>query len=78
MVSVNLIEVKKEFSGIRLEAWFRAQYPNLSISKIYKFIRTGQIRINGKRVKVGERVQIGQTIRVPPLSPKEVEKKTIY
>ena len=75
MVSVNLIEVKEEFSGIRLEAWFRDQYPNLSITKIYKFIRTGQIRINGKRVKVGERVQTGQTIRVPPLSFKEVEKK---
>ena len=34
---------------------------------IYRLIRQGQVRINGRRVKQDYRLQIGDQIRIPPI-----------
>ena len=51
----------------RLDRWFRRHYPGLSHGHLEKLLRTGQVRVDGKRVRAGDLVAPGQAIRVPPL-----------
>ncbi|KAA6405577.1 RluA family pseudouridine synthase [Candidatus Tokpelaia sp.] len=52
---------------MRLDRWFRLHYPDLSFGALQKLLRSGQIRLDGKRAKSDMRVQAGQFVRVPPL-----------
>ena len=52
---------------IRLDRWFRRHFPTLTHGHLQKLLRTGQVRLDGKRAQASDRVQPGQTVRVPPL-----------
>ncbi|HWB51143.1 MAG TPA: RluA family pseudouridine synthase [Stellaceae bacterium] len=52
---------------LRLDRWFRRHYPALGHGRLEKLLRTGQVRVDGKRARSGDRVSPGQAIRVPPL-----------
>lgn len=67
MSGVNHLEVSKVDVGIRLDRWFMRYYSGLSFGKLQKLLRTGQIRVDGKRAKTGQRLKLGQTIRIPPI-----------
>jgi 23S rRNA pseudouridine955/2504/2580 synthase len=54
-------------SGIRLDRWFRRHYPSLTHGLLEKLLRTGQVRLDGKRAKSSDRVEMGQVLRLPPL-----------
>lgn len=51
----------------RLDRWFRKHYPELGFGHLAKLLRTGQVRVDGKRAQASTRVAEGQAIRVPPL-----------
>jgi 23S rRNA pseudouridine955/2504/2580 synthase len=53
--------------GIRLDRWFRRHLPDASFNIVSRWARTGQLRVDGKRVTPGDRIEAGQVIRVPPL-----------
>jgi 23S rRNA pseudouridine955/2504/2580 synthase len=53
--------------GIRLDRWFRRHLPDASFNIVSRWARTGQLRVDGKRVEPGDHIAAGQTIRVPPL-----------
>ena len=53
----------------RLDRWFRQKFPELGHGRLEKLLRTGQVRVDGKRVKAGHRLFPGQVIRIPPLEP---------
>ena len=52
---------------IRLDRWFKRHFPALTHGRLEKLLRTGQVRLDGKRAQAGDRVHPGQTVRVPPL-----------
>ncbi|MGZ6008998.1 MAG: RluA family pseudouridine synthase [Rhizomicrobium sp.] len=52
--------------GIRVDRWFKRHYPALTHGRLEKLLRTGQVRLDGKRVKAADRVVSGQTVRLPP------------
>src|ERR1700704_4733754 len=52
--------------GIRVDRWFKRHYPALNHGRLEKLLRTGQVRLDGKRVKSADRVLSGQTVRLPP------------
>ncbi|MBS0471643.1 MAG: RluA family pseudouridine synthase [Proteobacteria bacterium] len=52
--------------GIRLDRWFKRHYPALTHGRLEKLLRTGQIRLDGRRVKAADRVSAGQSLRLPP------------
>jgi 23S rRNA pseudouridine955/2504/2580 synthase len=58
--------VERDEDGIRLDRWFRRHYPGLAHGRLEKLLRTGQVRLDGKRAKAGDRVAAGQTLRLPP------------
>ncbi|MEP2978611.1 MAG: RluA family pseudouridine synthase [Lentilitoribacter sp.] len=67
MAGVELKSVDEDEGGMRLDRWFKDHYPGLGFGKLQKLIRSGQVRVDGGRVKSDTRIQPGQTIRVPPL-----------
>ena len=63
---VRTFTVTEEDDGIRLDRWFRRNLPEASFGTIARWARTGQLRLDGKRAAPGDRIEAGQTIRVPP------------
>ena len=63
---VRQFTVGDEDDGIRLDRWFRRNLPAASFSIVARWARTGQLRLDGKRAAPGDRIEAGQTIRVPP------------
>ena len=64
-----------EDDGMRLDRWFKVNFPELSFGQLQKLIRTGQVRIDGSRVKTSTRLTEGQQVRIPPFNPQSVENK---
>ena len=65
--------VTDEDDGIRLDRWFKRNLADVSFNQVSRWARTGQIRIDGKRATPGDRVALGQSIRVPPAEAKDEE-----
>ena len=64
---VQQLAVRAAEAGLRIDKWFKRRYPDLTHGRLQKLARSGQIRLDGKRVKSGDRVEEGQIVRVPPL-----------
>src|ERR1700716_1861262 len=52
---------------MRLDRWFKRRMPMLSLSHLNKIVRTGEVRVDGARVKAATRLAEGHRGRVPPL-----------
>jgi 23S rRNA pseudouridine955/2504/2580 synthase len=52
---------------LRLDRWFKRHYPALGHGHLEKLLRTGRIRVDGKRARASDRVAPGQAIRIPAL-----------
>jgi 23S rRNA pseudouridine955/2504/2580 synthase len=70
---IEIVEVDAEEAETRVDRWFRRRFPHLTQGQIEKLLRTGQVRVDGARVKANDRLQTGQKVRVPPI-PVEVER----
>ena len=53
--------------GMRLDRWFGLHFPGVKFGRLQKLLRSGQVRVDGKRAKSGFRLEPGQVVRVPPL-----------
>ncbi len=58
--------VAEDDDGIRLDRWFKRHMPDTSFNIVSRWARTGQLRVDGRRAAPGDRIEAGQTIRVPP------------
>ncbi|MDA1089068.1 MAG: RluA family pseudouridine synthase [Proteobacteria bacterium] len=78
MSGVLTLQVKSDEAGMRIDRWFKQRFPQLGHGRLQKLLRTGQVRVEGKRVKSGTRLEQGQKIRIPPIdpSPPKFEKVT--
>lgn len=63
---VRVRAVSDDEAGLRLDRWFQRHFPDLSHGALQKLLRTGQVRIDGKRAEGKDRVEPGQAIRLPP------------
>ena len=66
MTGVRMRTVAAGEEGMRLDRWFRLHVPGLGHGRLEKLLRTGQIRVDGGRVRSGHRLASGQTVRIPP------------
>ncbi|WFL78083.1 RluA family pseudouridine synthase [Altererythrobacter arenosus] len=65
-MEVRQFTVAEDDNGIRLDRWFKRNLPQIGFATVSKWARTGQIRVDGKRVKPEDRLEAGQLLRVPP------------
>ena len=68
MAGIEHIKVDHDEAGMRLDRWFKLHYPGLGFGALQKLLRSGQVRVDGGRVKSDTRVEPGQTIRIPPMN----------
>ena len=68
MAGVEQITVESGEAGMRLDRWFKTHFPGLGFGQLQRLLRSGQIRVDGGRVKSDTRVEPGQVVRVPPLA----------
>jgi 23S rRNA pseudouridine955/2504/2580 synthase len=64
---VQTAAVTADEAGMRVDRFLQARLPELSFARIQRAIRKGEVRVNGKRVGSNDRLQAGQTVRIPPL-----------
>ena len=64
--NVRQFTVGEDDDGIRLDRWFKRNLPQVGFATVSRWARTGQIRVDGKRVKPEDRIEAGQVLRVPP------------
>jgi 23S rRNA pseudouridine955/2504/2580 synthase len=64
---VQSLTVAEAEADQRLDRWFKRRFPALTHGRLEKLLRTGQVRVDGKRVKASSRLAAGQVVRVPPL-----------
>ncbi len=55
-------------AGMRLDRWFRQHFPDLAFGHLQKLLRSGQVRVDGGRVRTNTRLDPGQAVRIPPLT----------
>ncbi|MBL4854178.1 MAG: RluA family pseudouridine synthase [Robiginitomaculum sp.] len=67
MSGVQKITVAEGDDGSRLDRWFKRKFPHIPHGRVEKYLRTGQLRVDGKRAKGKIRLEAGQSVRVPPL-----------
>ena len=67
MGQVETRSVTDDEDGMRLDRWFKAHYAQVPHGRLEKLLRTGQVRVDGGRVKANTRLEAGQSVRVPPL-----------
>lgn len=66
-MTVQTRDVTADEADLRLDRWFRRHFPGVTQGAVQKLCRTGQVRVDGKRVDASTRIAPGQVIRVPPM-----------
>ncbi|WBV72597.1 pseudouridine synthase [Legionella pneumophila] len=67
MSEVSYKEIGSEEDGQRLDNYLIRILKGVPKSHIYRIIRGGEVRINKKRAQANSRLQIGDSIRIPPI-----------
>ncbi len=65
---VRHVEVAPDDDGVRVDRWFKRHYPDIGYGQLAKWLRTGQVRVDGSRAKPGGRLSAGQQLRLPPMA----------
>ena len=60
--------IDEDSNGQRIDNFLIKRLKGVPRSHIYQCLRSGQVRINGKRVKASHRLQKGDTVRIPPVT----------
>ena len=67
MSGVQTITISADEGDQRIDRWLKKQFPQLTQGAVEKMCRTGQLRVDGGRVKANTRIAAGQEIRIPPI-----------
>jgi len=71
MTNVRYKEVGADESGQRIDNYLLSQLKGVPKSHVYCIIRSGEVRVNKKRVKPPYKIQEGDMVRIPPVRVSE-------
>ncbi|MDA7423119.1 RluA family pseudouridine synthase [Thalassococcus lentus] len=74
MSRVQTITIGPGDGDQRLDRWLKRLFPQLTHGRIEKMCRKGELRVDGGRVKASTRLEVGQTVRIPPIPTGEAPK----
>ncbi len=75
MSGVTQKNIAENEDGMRLDRWFRSHFPQISQGQLQKYLRKGEVRVDGGRSKSSRRLVTGQEVRIPPLPDEPTDKK---
>ena len=67
MSGVKTLTVSADEGEQRLDRWIKRRVPQVTQGAVDKMCRTGQVRVDGGRVKASSHVAPGMVVRLPPL-----------
>lgn len=67
MSGVEQRTVGRSETDWRFDRWCKHHFPDLTFGRMQKLLRTGQFRVDGKRIDAATRLASGQIVRIPPL-----------
>ena len=70
---VQTVVVTADENNMRVDRFLEARFPGLSFSHIQRIVRKGELRVNGKRADSKDRLEEGQSVRIPPLQARHAE-----
>ena len=73
MANVQLIQVG-ERAGQRLDNFLLAQLKGVPRSRVYRMIRSGEVRVNGSRRRPNSRLESSDQVRIPPVRTNESDR----
>lgn len=56
-------------AGRRIDNYLTSQFKGLPRTRLYRMLRKGEVRVNGRRIKPDYRLQEGDDVRLPPVTP---------
>jgi len=68
---VRLVRIDEAHDGQRIDNFLLGQLKGVPKSLVYRILRTGQVRSNGKRAKPDVRIADGDEVRIPPVRTAE-------
>jgi 23S rRNA pseudouridine955/2504/2580 synthase len=65
--AVQWIDVGEEEAGQRIDNWLLARLKGVPKSRIYRILRSGEVRINSQRADASRKLLAGDRVRIPPV-----------
>ena len=73
-----IIKCDENMEGVRLDRFLRKRLKETALNTIFEYIRTGKVKINGKKKKENYRLALGDMIEIKFLEEKENPKENQY
>lgn len=75
---VQHLTISSDHQGQRIDNFLISRLKGVPKTRIYRMLRSGEVRLNGGRVQADTRLEEGQTLRIPPVrvgstEPSQVE-----
>ena len=67
----TLVTVGEDYAGQRLDNFLIRQLKGVPKTHVYRIIRSGEVRVNKGRAQADTRVEVGDTVRLPPVRTSE-------
>ncbi len=64
---VTYLDISAEKAGQRIDNFLHTYLKGVPKSHVYRILRTGQVRVNKKRIKQTYRLVVGDRLRLPPV-----------
>ena len=74
---VQILEITADNDGQRIDNYLMSKLKGLPKSRIYKILRSGEVRVNKGRIKPSHRLVSGDFVRIPPVRITESKHPTI-
>ena len=65
--AVSWVEVSEDEAGQRIDNYLLARLKGVPKTHVYRILRSGEVRVNSRRVEASQRVAAGDRIRIPPV-----------
>lgn len=69
--AVTELRIEEDSAGQRIDNFLLKSLKGVPKSRIYRILRTGEVRVNRGRIKPDYRLQQGDTVRIPPIRVSE-------
>ncbi|MEW5944350.1 MAG: 23S rRNA pseudouridine(955/2504/2580) synthase RluC [Pseudomonadota bacterium] len=72
--SVTFVTIGEDSEGQRLDNFLLKQLKGVPKSHVYRVLRRGEVRVNGKRAAPTYRMAVGDVLRLPPVRTAQLER----
>ncbi len=71
--TVRQLKVVPEHAGRRIDNFLAGLLKGVPKSRVYRMLRTGEVRVNGGRIQPDYRLKAGDLLRIPPVKKRAAE-----